>query len=237
MHKKSTFTLIELLVVIAIIMLLVALLLPALTTAKRVAKDITCKSNMKQITQAFILFSADHNGHMPDAFENGNGYIRWQLNFIKEGVYPYLGINTTAGAYSYIDMPVVYACPESQVSMRRTHNQQWQPRKIEPVSYGLNDKACSNYTTPYYRKIFSIPTKRFVIFDKPTAYSSGANAPPNRGSYIRSYYNASSIKNWLLGSSRHLGNKMNMGYIDGRAESWYFYDVCTATRSEFWDIK
>ena len=59
------FTLIELLVVIAIIAILAAMLMPALEQARRQARMVTCKSNLRQIGLGFTMYANSWDGYYP----------------------------------------------------------------------------------------------------------------------------------------------------------------------------
>jgi prepilin-type N-terminal cleavage/methylation domain-containing protein/prepilin-type processing-associated H-X9-DG protein len=72
---RKAFTLIELLVTIAIIAILASLLLPALVTAKERGRRAVCKSNLRQMSLATILYAGDsedkvfnHTRDVPDWF-------------------------------------------------------------------------------------------------------------------------------------------------------------------------
>lgn len=67
---RTGFTLVELLAVIAIIAILMALLLPALSGVRRKANTADSLNNVSQLVKACILFSSDHEGHLP----YGEGY-------------------------------------------------------------------------------------------------------------------------------------------------------------------
>lgn len=71
---RRAFTLIELLVVIGIIALLLSLLLPALAHARESGRAARCRSNLKQIHQAMILYAQANNDQIPIGFRGSKQF-------------------------------------------------------------------------------------------------------------------------------------------------------------------
>jgi len=63
--RKSGFTLIELLVVIAIIAILAAILFPVFAKARESARAASCKSNLKQIANGWMMYVQDYDERTP----------------------------------------------------------------------------------------------------------------------------------------------------------------------------
>jgi len=137
---KNKFTLIELLVVIAIVAILTSLLLPALSLAREKSKIAVCKSNMKQISYAMVMYHDDNNGYYPFS-DNQNssgppGQYSWD-DLLSS--YDGREIRDTAALQNQVLLKSLgynsdlYSCPSD--TLQRTH---WIGNaKILPASYAL----------------------------------------------------------------------------------------------------
>jgi prepilin-type N-terminal cleavage/methylation domain-containing protein/prepilin-type processing-associated H-X9-DG protein len=65
LNLKAGFTLVELLVVIGIIALLISILLPALNKVRAQAQITACLSNLRQVGNAFVMYTIENKGWMP----------------------------------------------------------------------------------------------------------------------------------------------------------------------------
>ncbi len=121
--KRYAFTLIELLVVIAIIALLLAIILPALKSAKMLAKRLVSASNMHQIGIAISLYVDDNKGFFPLTTHTTSDLERTWIYTLE----PYL---------SQVDQ--VRICPADPKGQERLKN--------KTTSYIVNE-----YMTPKYQ--------------------------------------------------------------------------------------
>ncbi len=121
--RKKGFTLVELLVVIAIISILAAMLLPSLSRAREQARRTACKSNLKQLGLALLMYSNDYSGTFP----TGQGSRLADL--------------TILWARGYAKDPNVFECPSAS----------WEAQNIaQGATFGLGIGYALDIDRIYY---------------------------------------------------------------------------------------
>src|SRR5262249_50825938 len=111
-QRMRAFTLIELLVVIAIIAILAAILFPVFAQAREKARAITCTSNLKQLSLAWLMYAQDYDETWPltAAQLPNKSQVYWQAMvepYIRGGVKALPNGQTSVGGKLSI-----YICPD-----------------------------------------------------------------------------------------------------------------------------
>ncbi|MEO7716359.1 MAG: type II secretion system protein [Capsulimonas sp.] len=111
--KRSAFTLIELLVVIAIISVLAAILFPVFAKVRGKARQISCASNMRQISLGVMQYNQDNDDNYPtgSAGNLGQGWAGTIYPYVKStGVFKCADDTTMSVANGdVVSYPVSYA--------------------------------------------------------------------------------------------------------------------------------
>ena len=225
--RKNGFTLIELLVVIAIIAILAAILFPVFAKAKGKAQEVSCTSNMKQLTGAVICYCENYNGILPAGYRAGSSKMP----------------NGTTGPnslwmhmiYPYVKTFGVYTCPSGPVVYKGGYWWEWKSgmtTPTPPTSYGFNWLMLSYVGPPFQRQSLD-KTKRpsqspllgdcdyFLMTPDRTAttLSNGnqnalcppANQPPDM-------------------VARHTDNLIVLGFVDGHVRAVPWADWTTSVK-------
>ena len=106
--KHTAFTLIELLVVIAVIAALIGILLPALSQAKRHARDQVCKNNLRQIAEMVEVYRADHRLKYPGSWADLDAPEPWPFTCPEDPgrkLPPYYGVNLNSYLWVALQTP------------------------------------------------------------------------------------------------------------------------------------
>jgi prepilin-type processing-associated H-X9-DG protein/prepilin-type N-terminal cleavage/methylation domain-containing protein len=209
-HLNSAFTLIELLVVIAIIGALAALLLPTLNHAKGKGRQISCLSNLRQLSAAIHLYTADYRGLLPHSTSendmNQPGCWFYAVDAYLLGSAPTNTPSARQKLASFKQDPIWF-------TFDATKRAEWRTIKMNRKLVGSRDEG-TNVTEPNahppYRNIYTIRSHATtpLLFDG-RCEEVVENAPD------RQRYDG-----WEpYAALRHSGGA-NIVFVDGHVEWW-----------------
>jgi prepilin-type processing-associated H-X9-DG protein/prepilin-type N-terminal cleavage/methylation domain-containing protein len=200
------FTLTELIVVLGIIGILAALSLGAYSSILRTSKAMACMGNLRQLSQATILYTNDHGGSFPQA----DAPTTWDVS-----IQPYLG----GSAQSPIN---VLRCPADPRPLVIIPGGNWQSSyarsyAISAVSgdLGVSGSSWNATTTTSSRRLVQVASpNKMILFTECFAignyqFNSGYSWTP-AGEVDNSLYPAGQLTH---------GKQMNFAFVDGHVES------------------
>jgi len=234
-------------VVIGIIAVLASLVLPALAKAKSRGYAISCLSNMRQLTLAWMMYSGDYEDRLPYNLGGAadrtsfaaktninwvNNILSWEVD--ADNTNATLITEASLGSYTAKN-PRIYKCPSDRALSAEQRAAGFQERTR---SYSMNAMVGNagpliqygsvNVNNPNYRQFFNLgsipnPARIFVFIEEhPDSINDGY------------FLNVPGYYEWIDLPASYHNNGCNLSYADGHVEyhKWKGTDVLRPAEAE-----
>jgi prepilin-type processing-associated H-X9-DG protein len=215
-RRPGGLTILELLVTVSVITLLVGLLLPAVLHARASARRVACLSNLRQWALAVHMYADTHDGRLP---------------YRGQGVQPTTVLNRPTDWFNALP-PLIENAPYIELVGRSA-----QPRANRSSVWICPEALHVDDASPMANQ-GKIDEKTFFVYAMNMALSPPFNGRPDHiekvGPQQTMVFMADSLGPFCstLPSTeayspiaRHVGNTVNIVFLDGRAESYVGEEV------------
>jgi len=243
MSRRLGFTLIELLVVIAVIAVLMGILIPTLNRAREAGKRTVCLSNLRSLTQGWVMYAGENDGRFINAaartvVRSGEGFSWGNTSLPPAWVGVWTGayeMEAMEGAikiglfYPYVKTVKAYRCPNHAMLSRLI------PEGSNPIthyaaerirSYSIVDalRGATSYGGQPKTHLNDIKTaaQQMVFMDRGAEGQAGWSIFPDR----ERFFNPPGIQH---------ANGTVVSFADGHAEYWKWEDPRTVTFTIEWN--
>jgi prepilin-type N-terminal cleavage/methylation domain-containing protein/prepilin-type processing-associated H-X9-DG protein len=216
----AAFTLLELLVSVSVVALLAAILLPAITQSRAATRRTVCQSNLRQWALAVRMYADAHHGRLPYRGQGIQPTTRLNAKddwfnalppFAESARYIDLlnaGTRPTAGDSS------IWMCPDA-VSIDQLRSDELSPAIVKTVNpatffaYGMNMALSTpiNGRPDHVDRVGPLQTMAFMA----DGLGPWCSVIPSKNGYSP--------------VARHVGDTVNIAFMDGRVASYFGDDV------------
>lgn len=206
MQYKRGFTLIELLVVIAIIAILLSILLPSLKLAKETAKRMICRSHLKQLSLAWMMYANENDGKICAANIGHSQYGWVDTMDVSDPVEVQIQAVESGKLWEYCENIKLYKCSTVPKTELRSYS----------IVSSMNTNIGGGWKGKVFKNIAEIPNTpaRIVFIDE--------------GKVSNYAFSVSAVENaWRDIPPIHHSEGTTFSFADGHSEYWRWRDQQT----------